>query len=158
MITAIAISVLLLMFLFNFIRRKQKQQCFNRAVDMTVNYMFQERPGQYSGDRTSKSGVFVFKAERNDDQLKNIVIRKVRPLHAALNVNLEQILVIPFGQKEVSRADVSVRFKVIKKRVLVENLTGERVSISGVLNFEQGRQEPFTTVVSISNLYQKVEI
>jgi len=158
MITALAISVLLLMVFYFFIRRKQQKHRFNRVVDMTVNYMFQERPGQYSGDRNSKSGVFVFKAERNDDKLKNIVIRKVRPLHAALNVNLEQILVIPFEQKEVSKSDVSVRFKVIRKKTLTENLKGKRVSISGVLNFEQGRQEPFTTVLSISDLYQNVEI
>lgn len=158
MITAIVISVLLLMVLYFFIRRKQQKQRFNRAVYMTVNYMFQERPGQYSGDRSAKSGVFVFKAERNDEKLKNIVIRKVRPLHTALNVNLEQILVIPFEQKGDSKSDVSVRFKVIRKKALIEDLKGERVSISGVLNFEQSMQESFSTVLPISDLYQNVEI
>lgn len=158
MTPVLTICILLLFTIYFFIRKKQQKQRFNRAVDMTVNYMFQERPGQYSGDRNSKGGVFVFKAERNDQKLKNIVIRKVRPLHAALNVSLEQILVIPFEQKEDSKSDVSVRFKVIRKKVLVEDLKGERVRISGILHFEQSRQETFTAVLSISDLYKNVEI
>lgn len=100
----------------------------------------------------------MFKAERNDDKLKNIVIRKVRPLYAALNVNLEQILVIPFEQKETSKSNVSVRFKVIRKKALIEDLKGERVSISGVLHFEKSRQERFTAVLPVTDLYQNLEI
>ncbi|QIH31559.1 hypothetical protein [Sphingobacterium sp. DR205] len=123
---------------------------------MTVSYMFQERPGQYSGDRNARSGVFVFKAERNDEKLKNIVIRKVKPLHSALDVNLEQILVIPFEHKEMSNSDVSVRFKVIKRGARIEDLKGKRVSISGVLNYEQRRAEPFTATLPIMDLYQQV--
>lgn len=140
------------------IRKKQMEQRFNRRVDMRVDYMFQERPGQYSGDRNVKSGVFVFKAERNDDKLKNIVIRKVRPLHAALDVNLEQILVIPFEPQDTRNADVSVRFKVIKRGAKLEDLKGGRVSISGVMNFEQSPSEPFTAILPITDLYQGVRI
>lgn len=140
------------------IRKKQMEQRFNRRVDIRVDYMFQERPGQYSGDRNVKSGVFVFKAERNDDKLKNIVIRKVRPLHAALDVNLEQILVIPFEPQDTRNADVSVRFKVIKRGAKLEDLKGGRVSISGVMNFEQSRSEPFTAILPITDLYQGVGI
>ncbi|MCS4227920.1 hypothetical protein [Sphingobacterium sp. BIGb0165] len=124
---------------------------------MTVSYMFQERPGQYSGDRNAKSGVFVFKAERNDDRLKNIVIRKVKPLHTALDVNLEQILVIPFEQKDNRKSDVSVRFKINRRAEKIEDLKGGRVNISGVLNFEERRPELFTATLSISDLYQKTE-
>ena len=158
MTLAITLCILLLFTIYFFIRKQQQKQRFNHAVAMTVNYMFQERPGQYSGDRSSKGGVFVFKAERNDDKLKNIVIRKVKPLHAALDVNLEQILVIPFEQKETSKSNVSVRFKVIRKKALNEDLKGERVSISGVLHFEKSRQERFTAVLSVTDLYQNVKI
>ncbi|GAA4175679.1 hypothetical protein GCM10022218_21780 [Sphingobacterium ginsenosidimutans] len=125
---------------------------------MTVSYMFQERPGQYSGDRNVRSGVFIFKAERSDDRLKNIVIRKVRPLHSALDVNLEQILVIPFERKDNRRSDVSVRFKINRRTPKIENLTGGRINISGVLNFEERRPESFTATLSISDLYQKTEV
>jgi len=120
--------------------------------------MFQDRPGQYSGDRNVRSGVFVFKAERNNDKLKNIVIRKVKPLNTALGVNLEQILVIPFEQKDTPNSDVSVRFKVVKRGARVEDLKGGRVSISGVMNFEQSRSEPFTAILPITDLYQGVSI
>jgi lipopolysaccharide export LptBFGC system permease protein LptF len=140
-----------------FWRKKQQEQRFNRSVGMTVSYMFQERPGQYSGDRNAKSGVFVFKAERNDDRLKNIVIRKVKPLHTALDVNLEQILVIPFEQKDNRKSDVSVRFKINRRAEKIEDLKGGRVNISGVLNFEERRPELFTATLSISDLYQKTE-
>lgn len=158
MTPAITISILVLIIVYLLIRKKQMEQRFNRRVGMRVDYMFQERPGQYSGDRNVKSGVFVFKAERNDDKLKNIVIRKVRPLHAALDVNLEQILVIPFEPQDTRNADVSVRFKVIKRGAKLEDLKGGRVSISGVMNFEQSRSEPFTAILPITDLYQGVGI
>jgi hypothetical protein len=158
MTPAITISILVMIIIYLLLRKKQLEQRFNKRVGMTVNYMFQERPGQYSGDRNVKSGVFVFKAERNDDKLKNIVIRKVKPLHAALDVNLEQILVIPFEQKDTPNSDVSVRFKVIKRGARIEDLKGGRISISGVMNFEQSRSEPFTATLSITDLYQGVGV
>jgi hypothetical protein len=135
-------------------RKKQLEQRFNKRVGMTVNYMFQERPGQYSGDRNVKSGVFVFKASSTDEKLKNIVIRKVRPLHSALDVNLEQILVIPLERKDAINTDVSVRFKVIKRGANLENLKGEKVSISGVLNFSNGRPEAFSAVLPLADIYR----
>ncbi|WP_346086134.1 hypothetical protein [Sphingobacterium ginsenosidimutans] len=154
------IAILIILFLGGcfFWRKKQQKQRFNRSVGMTVSYMFQERPGQYSGDRNVRSGVFIFKAERSDDRLKNIVIRKVRPLHSALDVNLEQILVIPFERKDNRRSDVSVRFKINRRTPKIENLTGGRINISGVLNFEERRPESFTATLSISDLYQKTEV
>jgi hypothetical protein len=156
MTPAITISILVLIIIYLLIRKKQVEHRFNKRVGMTVNYMFQERPGQYSGDRNVKSGVFVFKAERNDDRLKNIVIRKVKPLNSALGVNLEQILVIPFEQKDTLNSDVSVRFKVIKRGASVEDLKGGRVSISGVMNFEQSRSEPFTATLPITDRYKNL--
>ncbi|WP_343320949.1 hypothetical protein [Sphingobacterium multivorum] len=158
MTPAITISILVLITIYFLIRKRQQEQRFNRSVGMTVNYMFQERPGQYSGDRNVKSGVFVFKAERNDDKLKNIVIRKVRPLNTALGVNLEQILVIPFEQKDIPKADVSVRFKVVRRSARIEDLKGGRVNISGVMNFEQSRSVPFTATLPITDLYQNVTL
>ncbi len=158
MIPAITISILALTTIYFLMRKKQLEQRINRSVGMTVNYMFQERPGQYSGDRNVKSGVFVFKAERNDDKLKNIVIRKVKPLNSALGVNLEQILVIPFEQKDIPNADVSVRFKVIRRSARIEDLKGGRVKISGVMNFAQSRSVPFTVTLPITDLYQNVTL
>lgn len=155
----IIIAILIFLFLggYFFWGKKQQEQRFYRSVGMTVSYMFQEHPGQYSGDRKAKSGVFVFEAERNDERLKNIVIRKVKPLHAALDVNLEQILVIPFERKGNIKSDVSVRFKVNRRTAKIEDLRGGRVSISGVLNFEEKRPESFIVTVHISDLYQKTE-
>jgi len=158
MTLAITITILVLITIYFLMRRRQLEQRFSRRVDMTVNYMFQERPGQYSGDRNVKSGVFVFKAKRHDDKLKNIVIRKVKPLNAALDVNLEQILVVPFDQKGGARSDVSVRFKVVKRMARLADLTGDRVSVSGVMNFEQHKPEPFTATLTITDLYQSVGV
>ncbi|MGE8377175.1 MAG: hypothetical protein ACN6PN_02465 [Sphingobacterium sp.] len=154
------IAILIFLFLggFFFWQKKKQEQRFNSSVGMTVSYMFQERPGQYSGDRNARSGVFVFQAERSNERLKNIVIRKVKPLNAALNVNLEQILVIPFEQKDTAKSDVSVRFKVTKRNTKIEDLRGGRISISGVLNFQESRPEAFTTTLPISDLYQKAEV
>ncbi|WET70824.1 hypothetical protein [Sphingobacterium sp.] len=158
MTPAITLSILILITIYFLMRKRQQEQRFNKSVGMTVNYRFQDRPGQYSGDRNVKSGVFVFKAERNDDKLKNIVIRKVKPLNSALGVNLEQILVIPFEQKDTPNSDVSVRFKVVKRGARIEDLKGGRISISGVMNFEQSRAEPFTTTLPITDLYQNVKL
>ncbi len=154
------IAILIILFLggYFFWRKKKLEQRFSKSVGMTVSYMFQERPGQYSGDRNARSGVFVFKAERNDDRLKNIVIRKVKPLHSALDVNLEQILVIPFEREDNTKSDVSVRFKVNKRSTKIEDLRGGRVNISGVMNFQESRPEAFTATLSISDLYQKSEV
>lgn len=154
----IGILIFLILGGYFFWRKKRQEQRFYRSVGMTVSYMFQERPGQYSGDRNAKSGVFVFKTERNDEKLKNIVIRKVKPLYSALDVNLEQILVIPFERKDNTKSDVSVRFKVNRKTSKIADLTGGRVSISGVLNFDERRPESFTATVLISDLYQKAEV
>jgi len=156
--TTIAILIFLFFVGYFFWRRKQQEQRFNKSVGMTVSYMFQERPGQYSGDRSARSGVFVFRAESSNERLKNIVIRKVKPLNPALDVNLEQILVIPFERKDNTKSDVSVRFKVNRRNAKIGDLTGGRVSISGVLNFEESRPESFTAILPISDLYQKAEI
>lgn len=155
----ITIGVFIFLFLcgYFFWRKKRLEQRLNSRVEMTVSYMFQERPGQYSGDRNVRSGVLIFKAERNDDRLKNIVIRKVRPLYSALDVNLEQILVIPFERNDNTITDVSIRFKVNRRMAKVEDLKGRRVSISGVLNFDQNRPKSFTAILPISDKYQKAE-
>ncbi|WP_158656024.1 hypothetical protein [Sphingobacterium sp. HMA12] len=158
MTLAITLSILVLTTIYFLMRKRQQEQRFSRRVAMTVNYMFQDRPGQYSGDRNVKSGVFVFKAERHDDKLKNIVIRRVKPLNTALNVNLEQILVVPFGQQEGAISDVSVRFKVVKRGARLADLKGGRVSISGVMNFEQHKPEPFTATLAITDLYQGIGV
>lgn len=51
MTPVLTICILLSFIIYFYLRKKHLQQRFNRAVGMTVQYMFQERTGQYSGDR-----------------------------------------------------------------------------------------------------------
>lgn len=121
---------------------------------MKVSYLFQDRSGQYSGDYGARSGVFVFQALRNDKRLKNLVIKRVLPKHPGLSVNLEQILVMPFDRQGNGGVSVSVRFKVVRRIKINQNLVGKQIQIRGVLNFEGGRAENFSTVLPIANLYE----
>ncbi|WP_104385433.1 hypothetical protein [Sphingobacterium sp. HMA12] len=149
-------GILLILFIFLgafFWRKKQLAQRFNENVEIAIDYMVQERPGQYSGDRNAKSGVFIFNAGHASDTLKNVVIKTVKPLHAALDVNLERILLISF-ERAATPKKVSVRFKVVKKRAKIDDLKGVQIRISGVLNFKQGSPKKFTAVLPIAGLYQ----
>ncbi|WP_418360831.1 hypothetical protein [Sphingobacterium detergens] len=150
-----ATGILLILFIFLgafFWRKKQLARRFNENVKIAVDYMVQEHPGQYSGDRNAKSGVFIFNAERTNDTLKNVVIKKVKPLHSALDVNLEHILLVSL--EGAAPKNVSVRFKVVKKGAKIDDLKGVLISISGVLNFKQGNPKDFTAVLPIAGLYQ----
>lgn len=154
MATFIALTVLVLSFLYLILKAKQKQKIFNEAVSMEVNYLFQDRPGQYSGDYRTKSGVFVFRTESKDNELKNLVIKEVKPDHAALLVNLEQIVVVPFEKKKRGDAAVSVRFKLLKKKGELTALEGKRIRVAGVLNYANRKPKRFSTVLKIGELYQ----
>ncbi|MGJ1403272.1 hypothetical protein [Sphingobacterium siyangense] len=154
MITFLALAALVLIFIYFILKAKQKQKLFNEAVSMEVNYLFQDRPGQYSGDYRTKSGVFVFRTEPKDSALKNLVIKEVKPSHPALLVNLEQIVVVPFEQKKEGNSDVSVRFKLLKKKGELSTLEGKGIRVSGVLNFGKSKPKTFSTVLKIGELYQ----
>ncbi|MGE8377134.1 MAG: hypothetical protein ACN6PN_02260 [Sphingobacterium sp.] len=149
-------GILVILFIFLgafFWRKKQLVQRFNENVKIAIDYMVQEHPGQYSGDRNAKSGVFIFNAERTNDTLKNVVIKKVKPLHSALDVNLEHILLVSL-EGAAAPKNVSVRFKVVKKGAKIEDLKGVHIRISGVLNFKHGNPKDFTAVLPIAGLYQ----
>ncbi len=154
MATFIALTVLVLSSIYLILKAKQKQKLFNDAVSMEVHYLFQDRPGQYSGDYRTKSGVFVFRTESKDEALKNLVIKAVKPSHPALVVNLEQIVVVPFEKKKEGNFDVSVRFKLLKKKGELSTLEGKGVRVSGVLNFGKTKPITFSTVLKIGELYQ----
>ena len=154
MVTFIALTVLILSSIYLILKAKQKQKLFHEAVSMEVHYLFQDRPGQYSGDYRTKSGVFVFSTESKDDALKNLVIKEVKPSHPALVVNLEQIVVVPFEKKKEGISDVSVRFKLLKKKGELTALEGKGIRISGVLNFGNSKSKTFSTVLKIGELYQ----
>lgn len=155
--TTLAVLILLFLGLYFFWRRKQAYQQFDRHVGMAVSYLFQDRPGQYSGDYRSRGGVLIFRTLQNSDHLRNIVIRQVKLHHPAVSVNLEQILIIPFDRKGMSKPEVSIRFKINKGSATVTELKGERVSISGVLNFEQGKVISFRATLPISDIYQEMK-
>ncbi len=154
MATFIALTVLIIVFIYFILKEKRKQKLFNEAVSMEVNYLFQDRPGQYSGDYRTKSGVFVFRTKPKDSALKNLVIKEVKPSHPALLVNLEQIVVVPFEQKKEGKSDVSVRFKLLKKKGELSTLEGKGIRVSGVLNFGKSKPKTFSTVLKIGELYQ----
>jgi len=154
MATFIALTVLIIVFIYFILKEKRKQKLFNEAVSMEVNYLFQDRPGQYSGDYRTKSGVFVFRTRPKDNALKNLVIKEVKPSHPALLVNLEQIVVVPFEKKKEGKSDVSVRFKLLKKKGELSTLEGKGIRVSGVLNFGKSKPKTFSTVLKIGELYQ----
>lgn len=154
MITVVVLSAtLLLLIAYFYFRSKFLQGQFHHYASMQVNYLFQDRPGQYSGDYRTKSGVFVFRTERKDEELKNVVIKQVKPDHPALVVNLEQIVVVPFESKS-GDSDVSVRFKLVKKKIDLNELEGKGIRIAGVLNFANRKSKNFSTVLPIGEMYQ----
>ncbi|WP_312789806.1 hypothetical protein [Sphingobacterium sp.] len=154
MITVVVLSaILLLLIAYFYFRSKFSQGQFHHYASMQVNYLFQDRPGQYSGDYRTKSGVFVFKTERKDEELRNVVIKQVKPNHPALVVNLEQIVVVPFESKS-GDSDVSVRFKLLKKKIDLNELEGKGIRIAGVLNFANRKSKNFSTVLPIGEMYQ----
>ncbi|MDR2271407.1 MAG: hypothetical protein LBF27_10935 [Sphingobacterium sp.] len=151
---ATAILLILIIFLGAcFWRKKQLTQRFNDNVKIAVDYMVQERPGQYSGDRNAKSGVFIFNAEQAGDTLKSVVIKKVKPLHPALDVNLERVLMMSF-ERAAMPENVSVRFKVVKKGAKIDDLKGVHIRIAGVLHFKKGSSKDFSAVLPIEGLHQ----
>ncbi len=154
MITVVVLfATLLLLIAYFYFRSKFSQGQFHHYASMQVNYLVQDRPGQYSGDYRTKSGVFVFRTERKDGELKNVVIKQVKPDHPALVVNLEQIVVVPFESKS-GDSDVSVRFKLLKKKGELSTLEGKGIRVSGVLNFGNSKPKTFSTVLKIGELYQ----
>ncbi|WP_394676753.1 hypothetical protein [uncultured Sphingobacterium sp.] len=157
MITVSVLSVMLLLLLaYFYIRSRYAAGQFHNYASMEVNYLFQDRPGQYSGDYRTKSGVFVFKTERKVEELKNVVIKQVKPHHPALIVSLGQIVVVPF-ERRTGDSDVSVRFKLLKKKGDLATLEGCAIRIAGVLNFENRKSKNFSTTLHIGEIYQSQE-
>ncbi|WP_088159838.1 hypothetical protein [Sphingobacterium sp. G1-14] len=156
MVLILAVLVIVLFIIYFILQSRQREKLFNEAVSMQVNYLFQDRAGQYSGDYRTKSGVFVFRTKSRDNALKNLVIKLVKPDHPALLVNLEQIVVVPFESKK-GDSDVSVRFKLQRKKGEITALEGKGIRIAGVLNYANRKPKTFSTVLKIGELYQSNE-
>ncbi len=156
--TILVIFIYLLLTFYFFLKiRQSKSQLLTHHVHMRVRHLFQERAGQCNCDRCLKGGVLIFTATDYDEQVKNIVINKVRPHNTALRVNLDHILVILLDREEISKAEVSVRFKMEERGVDISDLKGDLVSISGVLNFEYRNPQQFKVSLPIGDVYQKIE-
>ncbi|AIM39180.1 hypothetical protein KO02_22715 [Sphingobacterium sp. ML3W] len=151
--------LVLIIFLFigcyYFWAARQRNQRFANHGQMSVSYLFQERPGQYSGDRSIKSGVLVIHSRSHDEKLKHATIKHVHLQHPDLRIHLEQSLALPFQHDEVSKPEVSVRYKVIKNDIDTVDLTGVNTTIAGKLHFVSGASKTFKVTVPISGLYQE---
>lgn len=122
---------------------------------LSVSYLFQEYPGQYSGDRSIKSGVVVIHTSSHDKKLKQAKIQHVVLKHPDLQIQLQQSLSLSFHYEGQTNSEVSIRYKVIRKGMHTLDLTGVRTSITGTLHFEGGYIKPFKVVVPISGRYQQ---
>lgn len=152
-IIALLLIIALSVGAYLYVRLMQSRAQLNRFAVMQVNYLFQERPGQYSGDYRSKSGVFVFRTVQKDTRLKNIVIKHVKPYVTDVVVNLEQIVVIPFeGKKDIF--DVSVRFKMLRRNEETAPLEGKKIRIAGMLNFTDDKPRAFNILLPIGAVYR----
>lgn len=134
---------------------KQRNQRFANHGQMSISYLFQERPGQYSGDRSIRSGVLVIHSSSHDKKLKHATIKRVYLQHPAFRIHLEQSLALPFLQDELNKPEVSVRYKVIKNDVDTIDLTGVQTTITGKLHFVNGTSKTFQVTIPISGLYQE---
>lgn len=150
--------VLIILFcfvLFYFWMSQRAKQQLAKHGQLSVSYLFQERPGQYSGDRSVKSGVIVIETTSHDKKLKHATIQRVFLKHPDLHINLDQSLVLPFQHEGATNPEVSIRYKVMKKGVNALDLTGVLTTVSGKLHFDGGKTKAFKAVVPISGLYQE---
>lgn len=154
----IIVIILIVLFLFGsyyFWTTHQTKQRLAEHGALSVSYLFQERPGQYSGDRSVKSGVIVIHTNSSDQKLKHATIKSVNLKHPDVNIQLDQSLSLPFQYNSLTQPEVSIRYKVLDKDISTLDLTGILTVISGKLHFEGGKTKPFRVAIPISGLYQE---
>jgi len=153
----IIVIILIVLFLFGSYYFWTVQQTKQRLAEhgaLSVSYLFQERPGQYSGDRSVKSGVIVIHTSSSDQKLKHATLKSVNLKHPGVNIQLDQSLSLPFQYNSFTQPEVSIRYKVLDKDISNLDLTGILTVISGKLHFEGGKTKPFRVAIPISGLYQ----
>jgi hypothetical protein len=155
MIIVIILIVLFLIGIYYFWTVKQTRQRLAYHGSLLVSYLFQERAGQYSGDRSVKSGVIVIQTSSNDQKLKHATLKSVNLKHPDVNIQRHQSLLLPFRYNSLIQPEVSIRYKIIDRNITNLDLTGILIGISGKLHFEGGKTKPFSVVVPISGLYQR---
>lgn len=154
MIPFVLIIILFIGSYYYWVTKQTKQQLASHGA-LSVSYLFQEQPGQYSGDRSIKSGVIVIHSTSHDKKLKHASLKQVFLKHPDLHLQLDQSLALPFQYEGETQPEVSIRYKVLNKNVSTLDLTGVLTTITGKLHFEGGKSKPFKVVVPISGLYQE---
>lgn len=149
---------LLLIGIYYFWNAKQTKQQLANHGGLSVSYLFQEHPGQYSGDRSVKSGVIVIHTSSHNQKLKHATLKRVSVKHPDLHIQLDQSLALPFHYELLPKPEVSIRYKVINKELLSLDLTGVMTTIAGKLHFEGGKTRPFQVMVPISGFYQQQSV
>lgn len=157
MIFILFITVFLIGSYYFWTAKQTKQQLANHGA-LTVSYLFQEHPGQYSGDRSTKSGVIVIHTTSHDQNLKHATLKHVSLKHPDLHIQLDQSLPLPFQYGEPTMPEVSIRYKVLNKQLNSLDLTGVQTTIVGKLHFEGGKTKPFHVIVPISGLYRQQKV
>lgn len=137
-------------------QEKSRRSQFDKHVILSAEYLIQDQAGQYSGNLKSRFGSLIFNASRRDEQLRAVVIRKVKIHHSGVLINLSQSAIIPFVEYKDHALSISVRFKVTSPREVID-LTGCQVTLSGVLNLKGGDRVPFKMSMPIENVYQHEE-
>lgn len=150
----IILIVLFLFVIYCFLTALQTKQRLSNHGELSVTYLFQVRPGQYSGDRSVKSGVIVIDTTSYDKKLKHATLNHVQLNHPDVYIQLEQPLTLIFHYDGLKKYEVSIRYKVLNRDLKTLDLTGVLTTISGKLYFEDGKTNPFKILVPISGLYQ----
>jgi hypothetical protein len=125
-------------------------------VTLSAQYRIQDHAGQYSGNLKSRHGSLIFSASRQNEQLRAIVIRKVKIYHSGVSVKLNQSASIPFVENKDQGLAISVRFQITSGPQVVD-LRGCKVRLIGVLNLKGGDRLPFKMSIPIENVYQHQE-
>ncbi len=120
---------------------------------MHVYYRFQEHPGQYSGSLRATHGALVFRGERYQDDISNIVVKNVRSTDSKVEVKLQQVLVLPFKMNEDTSSEVSVRFRIASDKAQRVDLTNYKVKIHAVVNYKNGEKKAFSTTLPMMGVY-----
>lgn len=146
----IVLFVALVFVIFWFFSAKNKKPT---AISMHVYYRFQEHPGQYSGSLRATHGALVFRGERYQDDINNIVVKDVRSTDAKVEIKLQQVLVLPFKTNEKVSSEVSVRFRVASAKARRIDLTNYKVKIQAVVNYKNGEKKAFRTTLPMMGVY-----
>ena len=135
---------------------KYRRSQFEEHVTLSAQYRIQDQAGQYSGNLKSRYGSLIFNASRRDEQLRAVVIRKVKIYHRGVSVKLNQSAIIPFVENKDQGLAISVRFRINSAQQVID-LTGCKVRLIGVLNLKGGDRLPFKMSIPIENIYQHQE-